>query len=565
MPRFSSRRSESSEMEVDGIEQELIRLQQEYRIMEGDRKAYSEESQNIIRKQREAISALQAENEELMKENRLAGSQQNQTNDSKNIDRLSALLQEEGQLKERVRLVKEAILKWEQGIQQTERKIAQRRKSMGGVHMSQAKHVALHKQIRVLENRLDQANRKFNAGLAENSKLREGIDHMRTERMIFQGLYDKLEKKQSDNKEEIAKVIETSTSAYDARDDAQSKMLALKEKSDKDLLQYNMELKELMRIIDHDRKLREFMNIKSEDRAEMHGLSMQYNSKREEREKVGEKEETIQSYESAFEQIKETTEIDDLQLLVGKFIETEDKNFALFNYVNELNNEIEMLREQIVEVENEIELFKQDSVGLEEQRERIMKDLQDEHDIVDSELKVHVDHTTASVQTVEQLKEGINSLFTMINCDSSSIVDMLGGHEGITDSNMMQYLGIIEHRTNELIQVQAFASSKQDSESDEKIETVGLLGKGPLPIPRAVSVHPPATVDDYDSDFSMQSDDENRPLTQRELRQRIVRGISKKSDTKSKKEKDNRDPPSFEVAHDERPASKSKKSTLKEL
>ena len=66
-------------------EQELVRLQQEYRVMEGDRKAYSEESQNIIRKQREAIEALQAENEELMKENRLAGSQQNQTNVCLNI------------------------------------------------------------------------------------------------------------------------------------------------------------------------------------------------------------------------------------------------------------------------------------------------------------------------------------------------------------------------------------------------------------------------------------------------------------------------------------------------
>ena len=48
--------------------------------MEGDRKAYSEESQNIIRKQREAIDVLQKENEELMKDNILAGSQQNQNN-----------------------------------------------------------------------------------------------------------------------------------------------------------------------------------------------------------------------------------------------------------------------------------------------------------------------------------------------------------------------------------------------------------------------------------------------------------------------------------------------------
>ena len=46
--------------------------------MEGDRKAYSEESQNIIRKQRAAIASLQAENEELMKDSKLAGSQQNE-------------------------------------------------------------------------------------------------------------------------------------------------------------------------------------------------------------------------------------------------------------------------------------------------------------------------------------------------------------------------------------------------------------------------------------------------------------------------------------------------------
>ena len=48
--------------------------------MEGDRKAYSEESQNIIRKQRAAIASLQAENEELMKDSKLAGSQQNENN-----------------------------------------------------------------------------------------------------------------------------------------------------------------------------------------------------------------------------------------------------------------------------------------------------------------------------------------------------------------------------------------------------------------------------------------------------------------------------------------------------
>jgi hypothetical protein len=40
---------------------------------------------------------------------------------------------------------------------------------------------------------------------------------------------------------------------------------------------------------------------------------------------------------------------------VTTFIEAEDKNFSLFNYVNELNNEVEKLEEQIANTRKEIE------------------------------------------------------------------------------------------------------------------------------------------------------------------------------------------------------------------
>lgn len=52
------------------------------------------------------------------------------------------------------------------------------------------------------------------------------------------------------------------------RDDAQAKMIILKEKSDKDVQQHNTEMKELVRIIDHDRKLKEFMGTKGQERQE---------------------------------------------------------------------------------------------------------------------------------------------------------------------------------------------------------------------------------------------------------------------------------------------------------
>jgi len=52
------------------------------------------------------------------------------------------------------------------------------------------------------------------------------------------------------------------------RDEAQAKMILLKEKADKDLQQHNAEMKELLRVIDHDRHLREFMGIKGQERQE---------------------------------------------------------------------------------------------------------------------------------------------------------------------------------------------------------------------------------------------------------------------------------------------------------
>ena len=72
-------------------------------------------------------------------------------------------------------------------------------------------------------------------------------------------------------------------------------MIALKEKADKDLVQYNMELKELMRIIDHDRKLKEFMRIKGEERTEMAEKDQGLKQRKKEFDKdKGDREETVE-------------------------------------------------------------------------------------------------------------------------------------------------------------------------------------------------------------------------------------------------------------------------------
>lgn len=56
--------------------------------------------------------------------------------------------------------------------------------------------------------------------------------------------------------------------------------------------------------------------------------------------------------------------------------------------------------------------------------------------------------------------EGVDSLFNKINCNRGAIDDMLGAQSGVSDQNMLQYLGIIEQRTNELLSVRDYQLSK---------------------------------------------------------------------------------------------------------
>lgn len=76
------------------------------------------------------------------------------------------------------------------------------------------------------------------------------------------------------------------------RDDAQNKMLGLKEKAEKEMTQFNVELKELIRVIDHDRKLREFMSCKDKERTDAHE-QMELMRRRKEAEKSSDRDNTV--------------------------------------------------------------------------------------------------------------------------------------------------------------------------------------------------------------------------------------------------------------------------------
>jgi uncharacterized coiled-coil DUF342 family protein len=86
--------------------------------------------------------------------------------------------------------------------------------------------------------------------------------------------------------------------------------------------------------------------------------------------------ENLTEYEKAFTLIKEATGIDDINELVHQFKQVEDQSFSLFNYVNEVNDELEKMRKEIVEINKGMDTLKEESVKMDEERKRKTKELE---------------------------------------------------------------------------------------------------------------------------------------------------------------------------------------------
>lgn len=58
---------------------------------------------------------------------------------------------------------------------------------------------------------------KFNQQLSVNSRLRKEIDHLRQDRLVFNGLFKKLSKELNDTKKSMDEIVTEASQAYEDR------------------------------------------------------------------------------------------------------------------------------------------------------------------------------------------------------------------------------------------------------------------------------------------------------------------------------------------------------------
>ncbi|EEY63908.1 Outer Dynein Arm Docking Complex [Phytophthora infestans T30-4] len=560
---------------------DLTQLQREYRNMELNRKVYADESHQVMRRQQTVIEKLRKDNEEMKAELTLAERHINEGAVAQQQEHIARLQDQIDNYNRKNVAEAKRLETLTQQIQVMRHKVLHQKKHMGGVNAAKENQQMISKQIRILENRLDKSLVKFNEALAQNKVLREEIDNLRRERVVFDTIYRKLEREHGDKKRQMAQTIELSNQAYEQRDAAQLELRSLQEENRAELDAHRRALTELMERLEESKILADTTNYRrgASSAGGAPGASSDYagNMSREEENEMKRKVqkgtwgvakekvhvqvsiERVQNFEEAFMKIKAATRIDDLEQLVTSFIKKEDQNFSLFNYVNEQSNEIEKLEEWIAALRDEERRYGDGANGVADengvgQHKQLLRDLETRLALTEQAAEKCETRCAEAQKTVNTVKRAIQNLFTKTGCNAQAMVEMLGDSV-VTEANMMAYLGVIEQKTNEILHQYAAVVTRQQADAQKSKPTsdaydresqfaaaVGaaggtngavatlhsILGVGPIaPMGQEpLQINPP-NLDDYSSEGedSGDNDDAMHPLTRDELKVRTLKGM----------------------------------------
>ncbi|KAJ3651791.1 hypothetical protein Zmor_017804 [Zophobas morio] len=433
--------------------------------MEGDRKAFLDEVTNKLKKQQRIISRLKKEKDDLTADIKVATSDGQKRKDTTTSFQLEILLQKHDDLIDQLKKEKFRLEEINQQVKKTERQVEKLKLKEVTEGEYQERIKSGRKSVQMLENKLETMIKRFCTVLTENKQMREEIDHLLKERTRFNAIWEKLIFDLNTGKKFMLDLIEQATMAYDQREEWCSKLHALKIRAHNDVIVHTQEMREMQRQLDHDGKLREFLTIKGQKRVMRDLEEKEMRKKEQEKEEL---EKQIKIFQETLDKIKSFCEEGDVEKIAVKYTKQEEENFALFNYVNELNHELEVLEESIEDIKTRIseqkEICEQKAKKEKNTLESLTKALEKATKIADNDEEI----LKKAEHELSEVLVGIRGIFESVGCDFTPILGLLGQNPDVNEDNVLIYLGLIEKKISGLITAVYF-KEKSVSKSTNKL------------------------------------------------------------------------------------------------
>ncbi|KFG61465.1 putative outer dynein arm docking complex protein ODA1 [Toxoplasma gondii RUB] len=533
------------------VELKIQELQRKFRVLEHDTKAYSDEAQARIRRQRATIDKLSRENGKLkheLQETCDAVSSQQHTLMGSKMQALNEQCQnliqymEDEKRKERDLLSKISL------IEGRVMKCRERMGTMGGVYCAMVSSESIAKQIRILENRLNKGMQKYSEAVAYNKKLKDEINNLRRERVAFDNLYRKMERDLHEKKKSMAEVIDMANAAYKVRDEAHQQVAELKAQAGKEHKDFEKERSELSRLIEAYQKQKQLKQVKQYDQSSKKRINPSTGGESPSRlhdawnggGDSATSDETaahIATYKAAFAKIQEATGMPSIDQLLEAFVNAEEQNFSLYNYVNALSADVEAAEANIVQLQREIDNFQSSNAVTDKRKQEVLQELEAYCTSLEKKTKMFEAKNEGISKTLSELKLGIQRIFDKLECHEL-YSEELWINQGLNDSTVVSFLQAIEQRTDIIIEfylreVAHVHSPVARTAADRALAystTAPSIGCPP-------QIKLPSTLDGVSSEHSDDEDSDTRPLSRDELKDRFLKGRNKKDDRKKNKQK----------------------------
>ncbi|TKS77351.1 Coiled-coil domain-containing protein 114 [Collichthys lucidus] len=192
----------------------------------------------------------------------------------------------------------------------------------------------------------DQGSECFNKLMARNVELREELKTLQLEKKHFLQIRSQLEMELHANRKDICNLTTKCTETFNVRGKIKEKLKTLGDHNTKDTAQYIKESSDLERELCHQSCVQDFLDIKT----------IGCNNLNSGRRKV-EKGKTLESNELGLEDFEDVinktlreTGDSDLDKLIRNFIQREEQNYTLLNFVNYQHSETEVIRKHITQI-----------------------------------------------------------------------------------------------------------------------------------------------------------------------------------------------------------------------
>jgi chromosome segregation ATPase len=367
-----------------------------------------------------------------------------------------------------------------------------------GVNVGKEAEQVTKKVVKTLEVQLNRLNNRRSEVEIKNGKLKTEIDHYRRLRIQTDNAHARYSAELAETKKEIEALLGGAKAIIDERDKNVEQKDILERRNNEEQNEFEGVYEEFGTFIKEQNAALEvaLLNDRKEEKTlkktqEPEHLAGSLTAEEEdamagrvgelqshltgEQDSLANVRKKIVDYEIMFDQLKSMTRPEEhkrgtatLADVISAYTAHEDEMFSLYNYCQAVNAEIETFNEAIQKIQVEIAKYKEEQDSHSKQQQQVHGEMQRKVEQATESVAGSKKKFMGSQDSVEQISKKVQSLFFKLQCDQmdtkakqgskssgrpESRVALLVGHGtgGVTESNVLDFMGVIEQRAVDII------------------------------------------------------------------------------------------------------------------